>query len=205
MAEIGKLLATTEMLRILHPRGHYDTFTNELRWTPEEIKQKADGLDINSLGGSSAELAALKIASDTNAISFLSNLHRGHAFAKAVNKSISFSSALGVITMPQYADLDFLLGGRVVERIWIEANLMGLSFQPVAQLVFMLARLTQGNGKDMDEYYKKEFTQIQHAFYNLLPQLKDQQPVFIFRLSKGGAPKVRSLRRPIESSFIYNR
>jgi len=203
MREIGKLLATTEMLRILHPRGHYDTFTNELRWTPEEIKQKADGLDVNSLGASTAELAALKVASDTDAISFLRNLHRGHAFTKAVNKSVSFSSALGVITMPEYSDLDFLLGGRALERIWIEANLAGLSFQPIAQLVFMLARLKQGNGIDMDDYYKKEFTKIGNAFYDLLPQLKGKQPVFIFRLSKGGTPKVRSLRRPIESSFIY--
>jgi hypothetical protein len=204
MREIGKLLATTEMLRILHPRGHYDTFTNELRWTPEEIKQKADGLDVNSLGASTGELAALKVASDTDAISFLRNLHRGHAFTKAVNKSVSFSSALGVITMPEYSDLNFLLGGRALERIWIEANLSGLSFQPIAQLVFMLARLKQGNGIDMDDYYKKEFTKIGDTFYDLLPQLKGNQPVFIFRLSKGGAPKVRSLRRPVESSFIYN-
>jgi hypothetical protein len=203
MQDLGKLLATTEMLRIIHPRGHFDTFTNELRWTPEEIKQKADGLDVNSLGASAGELAALKIASDNKAISFLRKQHRGHAFTKAVNKSVSFSSALGIITMPTYSELSFLLGGRALERIWIEANLSGLSFQPIAQLVFMLARLKQGNGEDMDAYYKNEFTKIGETFYELLPQLKDKQPVFIFRLSKGGVPKVRSLRRPIESSLIY--
>ncbi len=205
MRDLGKLLATTEMLRILHPRGHYDTFTNELRWTPEEIKQKADGLDVNSLGASKPELAALKIASDTDAIAFLREQQRGTAFTKAVNKSVSLSSALGIITMPEYSELDFILGGRALERVWIEANLLGVSFQPIAQLVFMLARLKQGNGEDMDAYYKQEFTKIGDAFYQLLPQLKSKQPVFIFRLSKGGEPKVRSLRRAVEASFIYQR
>jgi hypothetical protein len=204
MIQLGNLLATTEMLRILHPRGHYDTFTNELRWTLEEVNQSGDGLDVNSLGASTAELAALKIAADSKAVSFLLQEHRGQAFTKMVNKSVSVSSALGIITMPNYSEIDFLLGGRAVERVWIEANIAGVSFQPISQMVFMLARLKYGNGLDMDNYYQQEFSKMQYKFDNILPQLKGKQPVFIFRLSKGGEPRVRSLRRSLESSFTYD-
>jgi len=203
MRQLGTLLAETEMLRIIHPRGHYDTFTNELRWTPEQVNQTMDGLDINSLGASTGELAALKIASDGKAIAFLRDEHRGQAFTKMVNKSVSLSSALGVITMPQYSATGFLLGGRAVERIWIESNLAGVSFQPISQLVFMLARLKHGRGADMDSYYQQAFSGIQQKFDGLLPQLAGKQAVFIFRLSNGGEPRVRSLRRPLQSSFTY--
>ena len=203
MKELGKVLASAEMLRIIHPRGHYDTFTNELRWTPEEIQQKRDGLDVNSLGATNSELAGFKVASDTAAISFLRKLKGGNAFTKMVNKSVALSSALGVITMPQYSELSFLQGGRAVERIWIEANLAGVSFQPISQLMFLLARLEHSTDGMLDGYFAGELEKLRIKFNSLLPQLINKQPVFMFRLDKAGQPKVRSLRRPVESSFIY--
>jgi hypothetical protein len=204
MEKLGKLLAKAEMLRIIHPRGHYDTFTNELRWTAEEINEKRDGLDVYTLGASNSELAALKIASDTKAITFLRKLKGGNAFTRSVNKSVSFSSALGVVTMPDYSEIDFLHGGSAVERIWIEANLAGVSFQPISQLVFMLARLTHSEASAGDEYYNEQVRALGEELDQLIPALRDRQPVFIFRLSKAGAPKLRSLRRTLESSFIYH-
>jgi hypothetical protein len=203
MKELGKILASAEMLRIIHPRGHYDTFTNELRWTPEEINQKRDGLDVNSLGATNSELAGFKVASDTAAIAFLRQLKGGGAFTKMVNKSVAVSSALGIITMPKYSELDFLQGGRAVERIWIEANLAGVSFQPISQLMFLLARLAHGTDGMLDGYFGEELGKLNTRLNTLLPYLAGKQPVFMFRLDKAGEPKVRSLRRPIESSFIY--
>ena len=204
MKKLGELLAKAEMLRIIHPRGHYDTFTNELRWTAEETNEKRDGLDVYTLGASNSELAALKIASDTKAITFLRQLKGGNAFTRSVNKSVSFSSALGIVTMPGYSEMDFLQGGSVVERIWLEANLAGVSFQPISQLVFMLARLEHGEAAEGDELYNEQVRALGEQLYELLPELHQKQPVFIFRLAKAGEPKMRSLRRSLESSFIYH-
>jgi len=204
MKELGKLLAKAEMLRIIHPRGHYDTFTNELRWTAEETTEKRDGLDVNTLGASNSELAALKIASDTRAIAFLRQLKGGNAFTRSVNKSVSFSSALGIVSMPNYSETDFLSGGAAVERIWIEANLAGVSFQPISQLVFMLARLEHSEAVSGDELYNQQVKELGEELYQLIPELQNRQPVFIFRLSKAGEPRLRSLRRSLESSFIYH-
>jgi len=203
MKEVGDLLATTEMLRIIHPRGHYDTFTNELRWTPDENEEKRDGLDTRTLGATASEVAALRIANDAQAIEMVRKLHGGHAFKKSVHKSVAASAAIGILTMPEFSDLNFLNGGRAIERVWIEANLMNVAFQPIAQLVFMLARLNHGQAAEMDEYYKQQFESLDQKFYTLLPQLAQKQPVFIFRLCKAEQPEILSLRRPIESSFFY--
>lgn len=203
MENLGKILAKTEMLRIVHPRGHYDTFKNELRWTEEEIKKTADGLDVNTLGASKSEIAALKIAADEDAISFLRSIKEGNAFTKMVNKSVASASAIGIITMPEYSEVNFLKGGRALERLWIEANLMEVSFQPIAQLVFMLARLKYGgNSEGMGEFFENEFKKLKKEFHLILPALMGQ-PVFIFRLCKAHAVKTRSLRRPVETSFTY--
>lgn len=202
MEALGELLAETEKLRIIHPRGHYDTFTNELRWTPAENEEKRDGLDVRTLGASMAEVAALKIAEDATAIAMVRELGGGNAFKKMVNNAVAVSSALGIITMPEYTEEAFLKGGRAVERIWIEANLQGVSFQPISQLVFLLARLTHGKGLGMDDDFIKRFEIINDKFKTLLPEIADRQAVFIFRLADAKKPEILSLRRPIESSFI---
>jgi hypothetical protein len=204
MKSLGEILAKAEMIRILNPRGHYDTFTNELRWTREDVNQKKDGLDVNTLGATKPELAALKIAEDSQAIAFLREMKGGAAFTKMVNKAVAFSSALGIVTMPEYTELDFLKGGRAVERIWIEANLAGLSFQPIAQLVFMMAHAERESDTGIDVDYHREIGRLSNLFYQLLPELKNRQPVFIFRLAKSGEPKLRSLRRPLESTFFFD-
>ncbi len=204
MKELGKILATAEMLRILHPRGHYDTFTNELRWTHEDIQSKRDGLDVNSLGATNSELAGFKVASDAAAISLLRKLNGGKAFTKMVNKSVAVSSSLGIITMPGSSDLDFLFGGQAMERIWIESNLAGVSFQPIAQFVFMMARLNHEKNIQANDIFLRQVGDLKAAFNALFPQLMNRQPIFMFRLAKAGTPAVRSLRRPLKSSFIYS-
>lgn len=204
MNKLGNILAEAEMLRILNPRGHYDTFKNELRWTNEEIFTKRDGLDVNTLGLTRSELSALKIAEDNKAIEFVREIKGGAAFKKMVMKSVACSSSLGIITMPTYSELNFLEGGRAMERIWIESNLSEISIQPITQLVFMLERFKHANKNEIGENeYNTEVGKLYERFQSLFPELMNKQLIFIFRLSKAGSPKVRSIRRHIESVFVY--
>jgi hypothetical protein len=200
MAVLGKLLATAEKLRILHPRGHFDTFVNELRWTPEENKHKRDGLDIRTLGISESEALMLKTAADPEAIAVLRGIGGGNAFEKMANDAVTHSSALGIIYMPELTDIDFLLAGRAAERIWIEANLLKLSFQPITQLTFLLARIElDTTGLDAD--FIKNLKKLRASLDQILPRLNNDEPVFIFRIGQAGGA-ARSLRRPL-SSFFY--
>ena len=201
MKELGELFATAEMLRILHPRGHYDTFTNELRWTKEENEEKRDGLDVATLGVNVNELVALKVAADAGAIKTLREIGGGAAFKRMVNKAVGNSAAIGIVSMPGYSEEAFLKGGRAVERIWVEANLLNISFQPITQLVFLLARLAYHKDGEKDNLFMESVAKLRDGFYKLLPELLTKQPVFIFRLGESGEA-VRSLRRPLESVFF---
>ena len=201
--ELGDIAATSEKLVLMHPRGHYDAFKKELRWSEEENKAKRDGLDVATLGISKGEISALRIANDPEAIGFVRDVIKGgNAFKKMAQKAIAASSALGVVSMPEYSELNFLLAGGAIERIWLEANIAGVSVQPITQFTFLLARLVNGNGIGMDNYYKQEFTHLKERFFTLLPHLENRQPVFIFRLCKADEPKIKALRKPVDSVFI---
>jgi len=203
MQELGDILATTEKLALIHPRGHFDAFKKELRWSEEENKEKRDGLDVATLGITKGEIAALRIAYDADAIHFVRDaINGGNAFKKMAQKAVRASSALGIISMPEYSGKHFLLGGEAIERVWLEANLRNISVQPITQFTFLLARLVHGNEEGFDSFYKQEFNDLKQRFFKLLPHLENKQPVFTFRLCKAEEPLVKSLRKPLDAVFF---
>lgn len=203
MLELGDILATTEKMVLIHPRGHFDAFKKELRWSEEETNTKRDGLDVATLGISKGEVAALRIANDSEAIAFVRDtIGGGDAFKKMAQKAVASASALGIVSMPSFSERNFLLGGRAVERVWLEANMRDVSYQPISQFVFLLARLVHGNGEGFDEHYRSSFTDLQLRFLRLLPRMEDRHPIFIFRLCKADPPQIKALRKSVDSVFF---
>jgi molybdopterin/thiamine biosynthesis adenylyltransferase len=201
MAQLGDILATIEMLRLIHPRGHYDTFRNELRWTEEENLKHRDGMDVATLGVSKAEVLALKVASDADAIGFIRSIKGGTALKKMANKAVAAASVLGIITMESKTPVDFLQAGQALERLWISANNEGISLQPISQYVFLAERACDTNDQVLGTYFKEEILQLKSKFEALLPELNGY-PMFIFRLSIADEPLVKSLRKDLRDLFV---
>lgn len=198
------VLTNTERMRMLNPRGHYDTFVRELRFTQESALQSGDGLDVATLNMSNSDRAAMQIASDPGAIKFLFELEKGEGFKKISEKPIRSAGCISVLTMKGDTANDFLNGGRAVERIWLEANSRGIAFQPITQITFMLQRYLKNGKVDFSDFELQEFAGIEAEFKNLLKLPLGEYPVFVFRLFYGGEPSVRSLRRPMEKVVYYS-
>ena len=65
-----------------------------------------------------------------------------------------------------------------------------------------MARYTYGDQDGTDPAFNEAIKNLKEQFLNLVPELKEREPVFIFRLSKAGVPALRSLRRPVESTLF---
>lgn len=200
--KMGEVLSSVEMLRLLHPRGHYDTFTNELRWTPAENENKRDGMDVATLGISAAETLALKVASDEQAMAFVRSVKGGAGMKRMARKAIASASALGIVTMPQHTDLDYLKAGRAVERLWIEANRAKIALQPFAQYVFLTERANDPEDRELGPEFREALLQLQQDFRKIAPLPAHEHPVFIFRLAIAPDPGVKALRRKREDIFF---
>ena len=200
----AEILTNTERLRFLHPQGHYDTFVSELRFSQEEVLKTADGMDVRTLNLKESDIAALKIARDPSAIAMLHSLNQGLGFKKISQKNVLAASSIGAITMPGRDRLHFLQGGRATERVWLEANYRQIAFQPISQIVFMTELLTSGTKVNFNAYERKELTEINEQFRQILKIEDDRYPVFVFRLCYADAPEIRSLRRPLKEVFQMN-
>ncbi len=206
LQQFAELLTNTERLRFLHPQGHYDTFVKELRFGPEEVETTADGLDVATLNMKESDIAALSIARDPSAISFLHGLHKGSGFKKISRQNVLTASAIGVIVMNGHDQAHFLDGGRALERVWLEANYRNISFQPVAQVIFMTELLMANRGTDFNAYEHHQLQEIHDSFLQLISLEPGRFPVFVFRLyHHAGQPAIRSLRRPINEVLHISR
>ena len=202
LQEFSEILSNTERLRFLHPRGHYDTFVKELRFTREEVESTADGLDINTLNISQGDIAALQIARDPAAIHFLHQMHKGSGFKKLTAKNVSAASSIGVLSMDGQEARHFLQGGRALERVWLEANHRGIAFQPVAQIIFMAEQLLAHEKSVFNAYEQSELLDIHTRFSKITDLRNGRFPVFVFRLCYADVPRVRSLRKPVNQVMI---
>jgi len=202
IAQLAEIISKVERIRMLHERAHKD-FVNEIRWNDEENSRKRDGVDIGTVDITAAEKAGFIVAKNWEVISLIKKWKTGKAFEKLSKKSVLNSSALCLITMPNYSPEDYFNGGRSVQRTWLAANKMGISLQPQSPATFFFARLTHGNGIELDEETKEELSLLRNQFLTLMNLNPNTSEIFLFRLLIADEPKIKSLRRDIGDVLMY--
>ena len=199
---IGEVLGEVEKIRLLEEMGHKD-FVDEIRWTPEENDAKRDGVDLRTLDITNAERVGLQVSKDKRIIDLIKQWNGGGAFKKLTKKSIDAAGAVGVLCMRGQSYEDYINGGQALQKIWLDANSIGLAFQPMASSLFIYARLFKGNGNGLSEKGIQQLKELRPKFESSLGLKNDSNEVFIFRLSKTSEPLVKSLRKPLEDVFKY--
>lgn len=198
------ILGEAERIRILEDIGHKD-FVNELRWSDEEAQRKKDGIELGSIDLSASERAGLFVAKNPNVIKHLREWNLGSAFSKLTFNTVESASAIGVLRLSDWSEQSFVNGGRILERIWLKANQLGISFQPTAASVFMYFRLLEANKRGYSENSISLLNQLLPKYDNMLNISSNKNKViFIFRLSEGINETQRSIRKPVEDVLCLN-
>jgi tRNA A37 threonylcarbamoyladenosine dehydratase len=197
-AELGKIIAMAEQLRIMHPMGHKN-FVDEMRWSDEEAHETRDGIDIATCDLTVGELTGFRLARSREVIELLDEWNGGSAFQKLSLKSTESAAALGIITREDKGPDAMIKAGRDMERVWIGANANGIGFQPQSPLTLILERLEKS--VDLNEEQVNLLTQARSMLESILEKEGGGNPYFIFRLFYGKKPVVRSLRR--ETNFQF--
>lgn len=199
MKALAEIISTGEKHLLLNPQGHKDIFERELRWNKEEVEKTRDGIDIATLNMSRAEILALKVAGSHRAMQWVDKIDGGEAFKKGTKKAIAASSAMGIVTMPVYSPEAFLAAGAMVEELWVNCQQSGIAFQPATQYAYLYARVKHGEGKGFTPNVIQKFKELQQQFESLVPEIKNRELAFLFRLSYAPKPQIPALRRTIEN------
>ena len=194
---VARIIALNDRLVFENARLHSFLFYH-LRWTEEEARRTRDGLYVGTLEIPPFQAPGLRLLRNWPMVRALNRAGLSRIIGKKAQRLALSASAIGMVTMPDDKNINFLNGGRIMQRTWLEATRMGLSFHPMTGFVFLMQRVSAGNTDGLAESHIRMIRSAEHGLrtaYNL----KKETIVLLFRVGYGASPMARSLRLPLES------
>ena len=201
LTSIGELVGEGDRLRFLDERCNRDLLS-EIRWTPEEGERTRDGLTLDNLELGRGDRAALQMLRSWRSLRLVRAWNGGRGFVRGSLQSITTSGAVGLLTMPGTRPLDYLHGGRAVERMWLVAQAQGLAVQPMTALPYMFARVFQGDGLGLDPTTTAALQRLRAPYLRLFPGAEQTAEVLLFRISQAEPTPARALRRELADVLV---
>lgn len=201
LSKLAKVVGGMDRLRFFHDQGLVD-FINEVRWTEAEAIEKKDGIDVATLELSGTEKAAMGLLKDPRTVKFFRKYLMGYGLTKISKDTITTASGIFLIKVDEYTPQNILKAGMVLQRIWIKANMIGLSVQPVSAMLFIFQRLLNEKNVGFTKIEQNEILDLKKSFNTIFNKEGDKQEIFMFRVNKAGEPSVRSYRRDLSETLI---
>ncbi|WP_189644774.1 Rv1355c family protein [Luteimonas gilva] len=186
---LAELVGAAERLRILDPESHAD-MVNEIAWSNAEHRRDGEGIPMQALSLSAAEVAGLKVLADARVVARLADWRLGGGLGKLAHDLVASSSAMGLIWSPGDSCADYLRGGRALQRVWLEAANWDIGLCPVTSLCYLLRALRRGG--PMTAAQTETLSALEQGFRELLSLPQDRGDIALFRL----LPAAGELDRP---------
>lgn len=182
-------------------RSLHDSFFETIRWTDREAQATRDGLFIRTL-----ELGPL--APGFKTMRSWNLVRVANAFGASLTAPVhSFrtfmrSAAFGFLQMADDSHRAFIEGGRLLQRLWLTATSLGLAFQPMAGMLYLLPYLRAEEGSALKDRQRLLLNRAENLFKGVLPLDDRKAAIMLFRIGYGPPPTARSLRRKLDQYLV---
>jgi len=195
--ELGSIISAGDRIRIMDPQGHYDFFHREIRGSAAEVQAKKTGMDISTLELSQQALLALQVVKSDETMKVLKDINGLQALKNVSVPNAINSSALGLITMPNFSPVDFVNGGRAMQRQWLKATQLGYAYHPMVVPLYLFYRTVFGDGEGLSLNTFNEVNDLRKRFLQIFPGNEKRGEILLFRIIKAENTIKRSPRLPI--------
>lgn len=184
--------------RLVFENGNLHSFLfDHIRWSDDEARQTRDGLDIKTLDLAPPDTLAFPLLKHWPLVKFLNSFGISRIVAGNARKLALSSSALGLILIPGTSAADYVNAGCLLERIWLEAARIGLSFQLTTGITFLMQKVQEG---DTSGLTAPHIALILEARRKITARfgVTSETIAIMFRIGKSLPPSARSLRIPVD-------
>ncbi|GMQ26836.1 Rv1355c family protein [Algoriphagus sp. oki45] len=201
LEKLAGVVGGMDRMRLFHQEGLVD-FIKEVRWTEEDARRTKDGIDIATLELSGTEKAAMGLLKDPRTVKFFRKFLMGYGLTKISKDTMTTASVVMVLQGRDFSAKEYLNAGAVLQRIWIKANMMGISFQPVTAMLFIFHRVLRDANHGFSNKEEAEILKLKAEFDLLFENDSEVCPLFMFRLNQAGEPSIRAYRRSVDETLI---
>lgn len=196
LAEVG---AVNEKI-VFENRELHSFLFQHLTWTKDADKQNP-GFFIDTLEVPPPIKALFKLFRFWKFMNLLNYIGFANLIKKGNEQTYQAASAMGIITAAEKRDEDYIQIGRALQRIWLSATKLGLSFQPLTGVLFFMQALENGAS---DHFNDRHISEIKNKYQTVrkIFEVHEKNMPIMFRIGYGDAPSARTLRHPIHKFII---
>jgi hypothetical protein len=189
-------ISLNDSIAFVNPHIHR-FFFDHIRWDKREARERGDGLDIRTLEISPFQSIGFRLLKNWSLVTALNKVGLSKGIALKAKNLCRSASAIGILMVEGDSRENYLSGGRLLQRVWLEAARMGLSFHPMAGIAFLMQRVIRGETEDLAQQHIRRL-EIANEKIRSIFKLKNETIVMIFRVGQGDPPSSRSERLPLE-------
>ncbi len=196
IADVSVIVGECDRLRILCKPLHAEMMA-EVRWTAAEAQRMGNGLGVDTLELTNAQVAIFKLLARSDVRGMLRTLDAGRRLTQLSAETVRASSALAVLAMPTTRPADVLRAGQAFERLWLEATARDIALQPFGATVALFRMLRNDAASVFSASERERLQALEQRFYGCFPSIESGMGVMLFRLSRAAPPSARSTRLPL--------
>jgi hypothetical protein len=177
-----------------------------IRFSDEEALQSRDGFPLKNLEAGRAGEVFLQMTRSWSTMRIFNRLGISRVVPLIAYQGIMSASLVGLLKCPDTRLENLIKGGRALERLWLTATRMGLSFQPMTAITLFWMRWRMNQ---LDELDKKQACMLQSLWktyqeiFEVAPNSREGH-VMLFRIGVGNAITCRTFRKPLEACMLAN-
>ena len=200
LMSLGKAMSVNETVMLENNLLH-SLFFKEVVWNEREEREKGGGLLVKTLELKPPQRFMLGLCRRWLVMNLLNKLGMARLIAKDNAKVYASAAAMGVIVVRD-DDQAFVTAGRAMERIWLMATHMGLSFHLITGILFFSQKLNAG---ETHEFSNEHINMIKAAHEKVASifEVKTGVIALLFRVGHDGEPSARSLK-PLPSILFLD-
>lgn len=173
----------------------HDKIFQIINWTEKEEIKKGKGLFVKAMELSPEQIIAFRKFKNWNIMKLLNSLGISKLIAKQNQRLYSSSSAIGLVSIKNFSNFNYLNAGRKFQQFWLSATKLGLSIHPIAGLAYLINRVKENDKTNLSEGDLELIRLAEKQIY-LSFNLKEQFLAMIFRIGYDGEPSARSSKLP---------
>lgn len=198
IAEAG---SKNEKIVLENKKLHNFLFENVV-WTKKKAEKKGEGIYVKTLEMPPSAQLIFKACSNWHVMKNLSKIGMSSAIAKQNQQIYMKAGAYGAIVIKNDSPLDIVQSGRSMERVWLEATSLGLSFNAMAGIVLLNYRTEH---VEEDLFSEKQLMLIRDSYEEIRKafNVEDGFIPFVFRLGKAKLASAESYRLPVDKVLTF--
>jgi len=200
---VGEIIAACDKERVFNAWGHYDFFHREMRWTPQQVEDFRNGIDIRTLEIEPEMMAAIGVLKEQEVVATLEEIGGGDGFNAIAMQAAVSASAFGLFSMLQSNNRAYDLEvGRHWERFWLLATSQGYSIHPLISPVYLFEIVNDPLQDKVGQEVVDRLLPLQEKFRKLWRLSRHEKGAFLFKIFKTNHVPVRTNRLPINQLML---